>query len=148
MTSGRIGVRRLFVGTLRHFFRARPGLAALLLAAALCLKVFVPAGYMPSSQGGALVVELCSGSAPAGSKVVIQIERKAGSGGHDDAGKTMDHPCAFSSHSAAALGGPIALLLVAALLHVFVAAILRDPLVLRAAAPRIRPPLRGPPALA
>jgi hypothetical protein len=64
----------------------------MLLAAALCLKIFVPTGYMPSAQGGALTVELCSGSAPAGSKVLIHVERK---GGSHDASNTADHPCAF-----------------------------------------------------
>lgn len=142
MTGARQGANASRVGTLRHFFRARPGLAAWLLAAALCLKAFVPTGYMPSVQGGALTVELCSGSAPAGSKVVIHIARKGG--GHD-ASATADHPCAFSSHSAAALDAALPVLLAAALLFVFVAAIRYRPLALRPLRARVRPPLRGPP---
>jgi hypothetical protein len=143
MTDALFPAKRRGVGTLRHFFRARPGLAALLLAAALCLKIFVPTGYMPSTQGGSLMVELCSGSAPAGSKVLIQIERKDASGGHD--ASTADHPCAFSSHSAAALDAALPVLLAAALLFVFVAAIRYRPLTLRAVRAQVRPPLRGPP---
>lgn len=142
MTAACFPVRPQGVGTLRHFFRAHPGLAAWLLAAALCLKVFVPTGYMPSAHGGTLTVELCSGSAPAGSKVLIHIERK---GGHQDASATADHPCAFSSHSAAALDAQLPVLLAAALLFVFVAAIRYRPLALRPLRAQVRPPLRGPP---
>ncbi|TDW63798.1 hypothetical protein EDF57_105271 [Novosphingobium sp. PhB55] len=142
MTHPVFAGRRSAVGTLRQFFRVRPGLAAMLLAAALCLKIFVPTGYMPSAQGGALTVELCSGSAPAGSKVLIHVERK---GGSHDASNTADHPCAFSSHSAAALDAVLPALVAAALLFVFVAAVLHRPLALRRLRAQIRPPLRGPP---
>ncbi|TCM18721.1 hypothetical protein EDF56_104253 [Novosphingobium sp. PhB165] len=132
------------MGTLRHFFRARPGLAALLLAVALCLKAVVPAGYMPAAQGGPLMVELCSGAASTGGKVMVALARKGGAG--NDAGKAMDHPCAFSSHAAAAIDAALPVLLAAALAFVFVAAILRAPLALPALRTGLRPPLRGPPA--
>ncbi len=134
------------MGTLRHFFRTHPGLAALLLALALCLKLVVPTGYMPTTQGSTLTVELCSGAAP-GAKVTIALPTKDGHAG-ENAGKTMEHPCAFSSHSAAAIDAVLPALLAAALAFVFVAAILREPLALRAIRAQIRPPLRGPPAQA
>ncbi|MFD2134459.1 hypothetical protein ACFSLT_03050 [Novosphingobium resinovorum] len=50
------------MGTIRHFFRHRPALAALLLAAALCLKALVPTGYMPTASETGTVVMLCSGT--------------------------------------------------------------------------------------
>ncbi|WP_395329401.1 DUF2946 family protein [Novosphingobium sp. BL-8H] len=134
------------MGTLRHFFRARPELAALLLALALCLKAVVPAGYMPTTQGSTLTVELCSGSTPGG-KVTIALPTRDGHA-NENASKTMDHPCAFSSHAAAAIDTVLPALLAIALAFVFVAAILREPLALRAIRAQIRPPLRGPPAQA
>lgn len=146
MTARRFPARFAAVGTLRHFFRTRPGLAALLLALALCLKAVIPAGYMPATQGSVLTVELCSGAAP-GTKVTIALPTRDGHAS-ENAGKTMDHPCAFSPHSAAAIDTALPSLLLAALAFVFVAAILREPLALRPVRSQVRPPLRGPPAQA
>lgn len=125
--------------TLRHFFRDRPSLAALLLAAALCLKVFVPAGYMPTAQDSGIVITLCSGST-----MTVAVAQDIGQG-HKDAGSTADHPCAFAPLGADILGAVLPALLLAALAFVFVAAITRQPLVLRALGSRIRPPSQGPP---
>ncbi|SFF96096.1 hypothetical protein SAMN05518801_104175 [Novosphingobium sp. CF614] len=126
---------------LRQFFRDRPTLAALLLAAVLCLKIVMPAGYMPQAQGEGIVVALCS-SAADGASVLIRVGQKDG---HEAAGKAMDHPCIFASHGAAMLGAAPPAIALAALLFVFAVAILRRPLALPAPGGQIRPPLRGPP---
>lgn len=131
------------MGKIRHFFRDRPTLVALLLAAALCLKVFVPAGYMPIAPQGGIVVALCSGTMPAGSTVTVTIPQKPG---HQDHAPSMaDHPCAYAPLGAAAVAADLAPMVLAALAFVFVGAIVRRPLALPAAPARIRPPSQAPP---
>jgi hypothetical protein len=131
------------VGRLRHFFRDRPALAALLLAAALCLKALVPTGYMPAAPDTGLIVALCSGAMPAGSTMTMTIPQK---GSHQDHGtSTADHPCAFAPLAAALTGADLVPLLLAALAFVFVAAIVRQPLALRATTARFHPPSQAPP---
>jgi hypothetical protein len=133
------------VGKLRHFFRDRPALAALLLAAALCLKALVPTGYMPAAPDTGLIVALCSGTMPVGTTVTIAIPRK---GSHQDHGtSTADHPCAYAPLAAGMTGADLAPLLLAALAFVFVFAVIRQPLALRAATARIHPPSQAPPRL-
>lgn len=127
---------------LRQFFHDRPALAALLLAVALCLKIVLPAGYMPSASGSDMVVALCS-SASAAETVTIRIPHKYGG---DQSEGTAKHACAFSPLAAAVLDSIPPAIAIAALLFVFVAAIRWQPLVLRPAGERIRPPSQGPPA--
>ena len=129
--------------TLRHFFRARPALAAILLAAALCLKLFLPAGYMPVASGGDMVIALCSSAAPAGETVTIRIPHKQG---HEDAPDSARHSCAFAPLAAVALGSVPPAIVLAALLFAFVVAMRGQPLLLRPACARIRPPSQGPPS--
>lgn len=132
------------MGGLRLFARNRPAIAALLLAAALCLKVLVPMGYMPQSTGNGIVVTLCSGAT-----TTIAIPGKDGEGQQRDHGATTaDHPCAFAPLGAHMIAADVLPLVLAALLFVFVAAILGRPQTLRAAPARIRPPSHAPPALA
>lgn len=133
------------VRTLRQFFRDRPALSALLLAAALCLKIVLPAGYMPSASGGDVVVALCSSAAPAGETVTIRIPGKAG---QDDMSGSAKHSCAFAPLAAAALDSVPPAIVLAALLFVFVAAILGRTLALRPLDAQVRPPSQGPPAFA
>jgi hypothetical protein len=117
----------------------------MLLAAALCLKIFLPAGYMPSAQGGDMVVALCSSMAPAGETVTIRIPGKGGAG---DASDSARHSCAFAPLAAAALDSIPPAIVIAALLFVFVAAILGRTIVLPRLEARVRPPSQGPPAFA
>lgn len=109
---------------------------------ALLLKIVVPAGYMVSGDGGRVTVTLCSGVAP---------PAMAGHGGMAGHGRSQDHdrvemPCAFAGLSVPAMGpvdpivfaGFVAFVMAALLLPVAVPAPCRFP--------RLRPPLRGPPA--
>jgi hypothetical protein len=133
------------VGTIRHCFRDHPALAALLLVAALCLKVLVPAGTMPTAHGNGIVVTLCSGAA-----MTIHIDTGKDAGKHQDGrpASAVDHPCTFAPLSAAGLGSAPPALVLAALAFAFVAAILLPTLALRPAEPRSRPPTHAPPAFA
>ena len=123
---------------LRRHLRSRPWLAALLLAAALALRVLVPAGFMPTVAEGRVTLTLCSGVTPA---------PMAGMHGmtHHESGDAAQSPCAYADLALPALGAADPALLAAALALVMSLAVRRAvPLAPRAFA-RLRPPLRGPP---
>ena len=133
--------------SLRAFLARHRALAALLFAAALCMKALVPAGYMIGNGDRVLTVEICADSQ--GGHVTKQIVLPGGgkSGGQGEHGKS-DGTCAFSALSFASLSAADPVLLALAL--IFIMALGFVPI----AAPRaarqshLRPPLRGPPALA
>lgn len=129
----------------RHLLAQRR-LAVLICAAALLLKLLVPAGYMIGSDHGHPVITPCSGVVSRGVTMAMPDMH----GGMADHGKTKDHgkaemPCAFAGLSAATLGAidPVQL----AALIAFILIVGRAGTVRRA--PRrpanLRPPLRGPP---
>jgi len=117
------------MAALRRLLRTCPALAALIVAAALAVRVLVPAGYMPTLDNGRIVIGICNGYGPMTMAIAV-----SGLDHHGDAdGHQAQSPCAFAD-LALPLIGAVALLLAEAL----------PP---RAAA-RLRPPLRGPPLVA
>lgn len=125
---------------LRRYLRSRPWLAALVIAAALALRVLVPAGFMPTVADGRVTLTLCSGVAPA------PMVRMPGMM-HHEGGDRAQSPCAFADLALPMSGGADPVLLVAALAFVMAVAVRRVvPLAPRAFA-RLRPPLRGPPPI-
>ncbi|WP_452664422.1 hypothetical protein [Sphingomonas zeae] len=144
---------------IRSLFAQRH-LAVLLCTAALLLKLLIPAGYMIGQVDGRAAIILCPGSAPmpdmtpmvhdgamAMDHATIVHDRSGHAPRHSDKDHGRDMPCAFAGLSAPGLTAtdPIQL----ALLIAFVMAMgLAMPVLPRAvAAPYLRPPLRGPPAL-
>ena len=130
----------------RHLLQHR-ATAALLLVAALLMRVLVPAGFMPSVDRGGITLVLCSG---AGAKSVQMAAGMSMSGAEHQSdrehGDTPEPPCVFSGLAAPALSGTDPILLAAAILFVMLFAV-RTPARPRVApALRLRPPLRGPPA--
>jgi hypothetical protein len=129
---------------LRAFFLSHRRLAALLIAVALCMKALFPAGFMLGSDARVLTVQICADSL--GHTITRQIA--VGQKGHSsDAGKSHE-PCAFTALGHALLGGADPVQLALALLFILTLAFAPH---LPAAPGRIaylRPPLRGPPALA
>ena len=133
---------------LRTLLLRHRALAILLVAAALCLKALVPAGYMLEARHKVLTVTVCMDSQGHSVTRDIVVPMKGSTAGdaarHADAGKA----CGWSSLAMDALGGADAPLLAAALAFIF--ALGFAPL----AAPRprravwLRPPLRGPPLTA
>jgi len=126
----------------RAFFMSHTRVAALLIALALCMKALIPAGYMLGSESRTITVLICADSL--GHQITKQID--VGSKEH---GKSKsDAPCAFTALTHGALGGADPVLLALALL--FILALAFAPLL--PATPKrahyLRPPLRGPPALA
>ncbi len=144
---------------IRSLFAQRH-LAVLICAAALLLKLLIPAGYMIGQVDGRTAIILCPGSAPVAGMAPMahdaamamdhghMVHDRSGHGsGHSDKDHGRDMPCAFAGLTAPGLAAtdPIQL----ALLIAFVMAVgLTMPVLLRpVAAPYLRPPLRGPPAL-
>ncbi len=88
---------------------AQRRVAALILAAALLMKLLVPAGFMIGGHDGTITIEVCSGTAPRTMMMALPAARHSmPNHGKADHGKT-DHgkaemPCAFAGLSAAALG--------------------------------------------
>ena len=121
---------------------AQRHLATLLCAAALLLKLLVPAGYMIGSDHGRITIELCSGVA---SKPMAMHDDMPDHAKHKDHGKA-EMPCAFSSLSVASLGAidPIQLAALVAFILVTGLAVAIPPAIARRI--YLRPPLRGPPA--
>lgn len=136
----------------RHLLAQRH-LAALLLAAALLLKLLVPTGYMIAVDHGRLSIIVCPGMTPAPTPMPMagmdhgMAQDMAMP--HDPA-KPADHgkaemPCAFAGLSAQVLGAVDIVLLAIALAVVAAMALRGRPTPAPRDAPRLRPPLRGPP---
>ncbi|WP_428968505.1 hypothetical protein ACQR50_12065 [Sphingomonas sp. Xoc002] len=142
---------------IRSLFAQRH-LAVLICTAALLLKLLIPAGYMIGQVDGRAAIILCPGRAPAPvpmahdgamamAHAAMSHARSEHGSGHSGQDHGRDMPCAFAGLTAPGLAAtdPIQL----ALLIAFVMAIgLAMPVLPRpVAAPYLRPPLRGPPAL-
>jgi hypothetical protein len=128
----------------RAFLLRHGRLALALVAIALLTKAVIPSGFMLSPVNGAVAIVLCSGQGPAMAGMAMA---KSGDsqGQHPADGKTLDHPCAFSSLSMAAAMGVAIALLALALAYVLARGVL--PVVPRQwrGPARLRPPLRAPP---
>lgn len=131
---------------MRAFFGNRHSLALALVVLALCLKAFVPAGYMVGSDAKILTIKICADTH--GAKLSKQIavpmtgQHPLDNADHHDAAKNA---CAFSALAFAAVTGADGLLLAAALTFIIALGFLPVETI-RTRAPRFqRPPLRGPP---
>ncbi len=139
----------------RHLIRDRRAVAALLLAMALVLRLVVPAGYMPMVAQDGVMLAICDGNAPV--TVVGPAAAPTMAGMHHHSGTPADaapmpskpdSPCAFADLSTPAVASVDPVLLIAAIAFAVALAIRRVmPLRMRERG-HLRPPLRGPPALA
>lgn len=134
------------MGSLRRYLLAHRLLAALLLALTLCIKLTVPAGFMIKSQGTELVVAICGDGGGQTAKIVIP-----GPGGnHQDDSQTAKAKgsCPFAGHGSPLLAGADPLVLALALAFILALGFAARPVPALQALNHLRPPLRGPPALA
>jgi hypothetical protein len=126
----------------RAFFLSHRRVAALLVALTLCMKALVPAGYMLGSEPRMITVQICADSL--GHQITKQID--VGAKDHNKA--KADVPCAFSALAHGALGGADPIQLALALLFIMALAFAPHLGLAPKRAHYLRPPLRGPPALA
>lgn len=135
------------MGTLRTFLRRHRELALLLAALALCLKALVPAGFMVASHGRVLTIEVCADAS--GAQVTRQIVVPAKAGESAPA-KAQDggQACSFAGHGHAGLAAADPVLLALALAFILALGYLPVQPLRLARVFTLRPPLRGPPAIA
>lgn len=132
---------------LRAFFARHRALAMILVAAALCMKALVPAGYMISQGDRTLTVEICADSQGGHLTKQIVIPGDGQShGGQSEHGKS-DGTCAFSALSLASLSAADGALLAIALILIMALGFvpINAPRPVRQF--HLRPPLRCPPAI-
>lgn len=136
------------MGILRAFFRDHRNMALGLLLLALCMKALVPAGFMLGAQGKMLTIEVCGDAS--GTHLTRQISVPMdGKSGHEQNEQGKDgSACPYSALTMASLAGADAQLLATVLAFIMALGFLPMPARPVARAPYIRPPLRGPPALA
>lgn len=156
----------------RAFFRRFPALVALTLALALLMRAWVPGGYMPVAANGTVQLLPCSGhgvlawpgAADHGIGDAMDGMDHAMSGHamgdhpmahtapdgpeHGPSGGDMqlDMPCAFSGLAAPGLTGADPLLLAAALIFLYVAALFARVRVPFRHVAFLSPPAQAPPA--
>ena len=124
-------------------FRHR-ALAAVLLCAALLLKVLVPTGYMIGSSGKVLTISVCSDAS--GQKlthqIVVPMKKSSGS---EAASKGE---CPYSALSMGVLGSTDPELLALALAFILALGFAPRRMEALRTIARLRPPLRAPPLAA
>jgi hypothetical protein len=151
MTSRARAANRTRMGAFRQTLTCRRGWAIGLVLLALMTKILVPAGYMPVFSGGAVMIELCSGAGPEKMMMAMPgMDDRRGKADHStDRSDKGDMPCGFAGHApAAAMAGADPVLLAVAI-ALIVATVFRLPVAWRVrSAAHLRPPLRGPPAIA
>lgn len=130
---------------LRSFLWRHRALTLLVVMAALCMKVIVPAGFMIGQDTRVLTVQICTdglGHAVT-AKIVIPVKGEPG----DSSGKQSKGDCPFSSLSMASTAGADLALLALALAFILALGFASSPIPLPGRILHLRPPLRGPPAL-
>lgn len=147
MTFPTAGLMAQGMHGIRALIRRHRSAAMWLAALALLVKALVPAGYMVGQSGTRMFdIIVCSDptGGPVVQKLVIPFENK----GDHDGGQTAKGDCAFTAltHGSAPATDP-ALLLVA-IAFILALGFARVPAPSPRGFPRIRPPLRGPPASA
>lgn len=133
---------------LRAFLLRHRALAMFVAAFALCLKAAMPAGYMLGQQARVLTIVLCADASGAPMKQQIVLGNTGQTGHEADKTAKADTVCPYSALSLTALGGADALLLALALAFILALGFAGRAPALPARAQYLRPPLRGPPALA
>ncbi len=117
-------------------------LTMMLVAAALCLRMVMPAGVMVAPEAKVLTIRICADSLDHDGIAEIAVPMKGTAGKLGGAGKGA---CAFTSLSMASVAGADALLLALALAFILMLGSAPQPVPRPRRTSRLRPPLRGPP---
>lgn len=140
------------MGTLRALLMRHRSAALLAVLVALCMRAVLPAGVMADTRAHVFSVRLCEETLHlAATKVlpttVLIVAQDSRSQDHGAKPASADSPCAFSVLALASLGGANPVLLALALAFVLALGFCASPAPAARAAPRLWPPLRGPPVL-
>lgn len=134
------------MGKLRAFFCRHATFAALIIMVAVGVRALLPTGYMASASSSGMTIELCSGSA--GQTIAIALPGSLESD-HGDRGKSRaDAPCAFSGIGGGALTAADPFVLAILVAFIMAAGLRPRTMFLPRWHGHLRPPLRGPPAIA
>jgi hypothetical protein len=130
---------------LRHYLRDRRHLAMAIVMVAMVMRLLMPVGFMPDVSGGKVRIVLCTGHAAP----IAAMPMHHGGGDHEH-GQSAKHdmPCPYSSASGHGLAGVDPIQLAIALAFVMLLCLRPMAMPRVSAAPRLRPPLRGPPLAA
>lgn len=132
---------------LRLLLRTHYRLAILLVALALLVKAVVPVGYMVGQSSKTFTVKICADGSGEMQSRAITVPIKPGSHDGQDAARS-GKACAYSATSMAAMGGADAPLLAVAFLFILALGFAPVKSLQLHQIHHLRPPLRGPPALA
>ena len=136
------------VNGLRIIINGHLPTACMLLMLTLCMKMLVPVGFMPDLSAGRIELVMCDGmTTPKTTPVAMHGMHGHHHHGHDGPVKP-DAPCPFAGLTAPVLGGADPIQLAIALVDILIAGLLVDTAIGLRAVDRLRPPLRGPPAIA
>jgi hypothetical protein len=133
---------RAAMSLLRAFLLQHRALAFVLVAAALCMKVLVPTGFMIGQGSKVLTIEICDDAF--GNHAVKQIAVPMKDG--QNKGEKAKGECPFTSLSMATLGGVDPALLALALAFIIALGFAPATIPTPERVFHLRPPLRGPPA--
>ena len=124
-------------------------LALMLVALAFCVKAVVPTGFMVSaSKDTYLTITVCSDSSGELSAIQLALPGKHHGGGHSDGTAKKGEHCAFSGLAKAAADGADPILLAIAFAVILLLGLRPVQFAGFRVLPHLRPPLRGPPAIA
>lgn len=123
-------------------------LALLVVMAALCMKIMIPAGYMAGQDSKVLTVKICDdafGNQTVKQFVIPMEDEGSGPGAkHESNGAGL---CHFASLSLASMSAAAPELLAMALAFILALGFALVRVFLPKGVSHLRPPLRGPPAL-
>lgn len=136
---------------MRAFLLRHRALALLVVLAALCMKIAVPAGFMPTSEARVFTIQICA-DASGGlttARLVVPSDAGSESAPHGGQGKqSAAAECPFAQLSLVSLAATDVALLASALAFILLLGFAPVRLALPRRTFHLRPPLRGPPAFA
>lgn len=133
---------------LRALFMRHRALALMMIMAALCMKIMVPAGFMAGQDSKILTVQLCAdayGNQSVKQLVIPMEDEGSGPGSKHDSNSAG--LCHFASLSFASMSAAAPELLAVALAFILALGFALVRAFLPKGISHLRPPLRGPPAL-